>query len=133
MSITAADLNGRPSKYTRHYQPRHLLAKRIIEQIESLELRPQNIVQQMGYAPKYTIPACDRLRHVLSHPYLGLDGSYIDARFTAERFLEKLLSVVDIAYETIEDDVAHLQYQLAHHLNTASKKKTVAKINFECS
>ncbi len=132
MSITTADLNSRPSRYTRHYQPRHLLAKRIIEQIESLELRPQNIIQQMGYSSKHTIPACDRLRHVLSNQYLGLDGSYIDARFTAERFLEALLSVVDIAYETIEDDIAHLQYQLSHYLNTASKEKAIAKTSFAC-
>ena len=133
MPITAADLNSRPSRYTRHYQPRHLLAKRIIEQIESLELRPQNIIQQMGYSSKHTIPACDRLRHVLTHPYLGLDGSYIDARFTAERFLEALLLVVDITYETIEDDIALLQYQLSHHLSTASKKQVIAKTSFACS
>lgn len=100
------------SKYTRHYQPRHLLAVQIIKQIAKLELRPQHITQTMGYLPKHTIPACERLRHVLSNSYLGLDGSYRDGRFDAEEFLAKLLSVVEINHETVAEDIAHIQYQL---------------------
>lgn len=121
------------SKYTRQYQPRHPLAKQIIEQIDKLELRPQNIVKSMGYLPKHTIPACERLRHVLSNRYLGLDGSYIDGRFTAEEFLQEILLLVDIAYETVEDDISHLHYQLSNDLNTTSKKQSLVKTNFECS
>ncbi|MES1964555.1 hypothetical protein M0N77_04300 [Psychrobacter sp. AH5] len=126
--------NSRPPKYTRHYQPRHPLAKRIIEQIESLEIRPQTIVQTMGYLPKHTIPACDRLRHVLSNPYLGLDGSYQDARFGAEKFLAELLSIVDIKYETAAEDIAQIQYRLANQsTHTLSKKPSIAKIDFDYS
>lgn len=101
------------SIYTRHYQPRHPLALQIIEQIHKLELRPQKITQSMGYLPKHTLPACERLRHVLSNRYLGLDGSYIDGRFTPEEFLAKLLSVVEISYKRIEEDLLHIQYQLS--------------------
>jgi len=110
------------SIYTRHYQPRHLLALQIIQQIHKLELRPQHITQKMGYLPKHTLPACERLRHVLSNQYLGLDGSYIDGRFTAEEFLAKLLLVVEIAYETVEDDLTHIQYQLS--IDTDNRKNT---------
>ena len=66
------------SKYTRRYHPRHPLAQYAITQIETLELCAQDIVKAMGYSIKYTIPACDRLRHVLSNKHLGLDGSYMD-------------------------------------------------------
>ncbi len=53
------------SKYTRHYHPRHLLAQYAINQIATLELRPQDIIQAMGYPIKHNIPACERMRHVL--------------------------------------------------------------------
>ena len=131
---TIVSQNSRPPKYTRHYQPRHPLAKRIIDQIETLERRPQTIVQTMGYLPKHTIPACDRLRHVLSNQYLGLDGSYRDGRFSAEEFLAELLSIVGIQYETVADDIAHIHYQLANpSTGTPSKKSSIAKIDFDYS
>ena len=76
-----------PSKYTRRYHPRQSLAQYIINQIESLELRPQDIVKQMGYPLKHTIPAYDRLRHVLSNKHLGLDGSYMDKSFCSYSLL----------------------------------------------
>ena len=145
MSITPIQIlahqASHPSKYTRHYQPRHLLAKQIIEQIDKLELRPQTIIQTMGYQLKHTIPACDRLRHVLSNRYLGLDDSYIDGRFSAEEFLAKLLPVVNIAYATVEDDIAHINYQLDNQLadqvtsklDVVSKNKAIVKANFDYS
>ncbi|MGP4787589.1 hypothetical protein ACTXGJ_00505 [Psychrobacter sp. 1Y11] len=123
------------SIYTRHYQPRHLLALQIIQQIHKLELRPQHITQKMGYLPKHTLPACERLRHVLSNQYLGLDGSYIDGRFTAQEFLAKLLSVVEIAYETVEDDLAHIQYQISidadNRTNTDSLQNKCSRLKIE--
>ncbi|MGM8870646.1 hypothetical protein ACS8E3_03045 [Psychrobacter sp. 2Y5] len=123
------------SIYTRHYQPRHLLALQIIQQIHKLELRPQHITQKMGYLPKHTLPACERLRHVLSNQYLGLDGSYIDGRFTAQKFLTKLLSVVEIAYETVEDDLAHIQYQISidadNRTNTESLQNKRSRLEIE--
>jgi len=74
--------SANPSKYTRRYHPRHPLAQYAITQIDTLELCAQDIVKAMGYSIKYTIPACDRLRHVLSNKHLGLDGSYMDKCFT---------------------------------------------------
>ena len=62
-------------KYTNRYTPRHPLATYAVSQIGKLQLRAQDIVRAMGYLPKHTIPACDRLRHVLSSEILGLNGS----------------------------------------------------------
>lgn len=119
------------SKYTRHYQPRHSLAQYTIAQIDRLEQRPQDIIRAMGYPLKHTIPACDRLRHVLSNRHLGLDGSYIDAYFTADEFLEALLLVLDIHYEPFQDDIAKIRYDLAHYPNPLPTYTLRADINFD--
>ena len=119
------------SKYTRRYQPRHSLAKYIIDQIELSELRPQNIVKKMGYPLKHTIPACDRLRHVLCNRYLGLDGSYMDKYFTADEFLATLFSVLDIPYETFADDIAQIKHDLVNHPKSLCTYSLRAEIDFE--
>ena len=102
------------SKYSRCYRPRHPLAQSIITQIDKREQRPQDIVKAMGYPLKHTIPACDRLRQVLSSATLGLDGSYIDAYFTPESFLEELFAVLEMDAETFEENIAQIKYGLAH-------------------
>lgn len=132
-SHSAATQYSCSSIYTRHYQPRHLLALQIIQQIHQLKLRPQHITRMLGYPSKHTLPACERLRHVLSNPYLGLDGSYIDGRFTAQEFLAKLFFAVQIDYETVEDDLAHIQYQLSieadKRANTDSETNTDSRVD----
>ena len=102
------------SKYTRHYHPRHLLAQYAINQIATLELRSQDIVKAMGYPIKHTIPACERLRHVLSNKYLGLDGSYRDKYFTADEFLAVLFAVLDIPYTPFAEDIAQIKDAAVH-------------------
>lgn len=103
-----------PSKYTRRYCPRHPLAQYAILQIDTLELRAQDIVKAMGYPLKHTIPACERLRHVLSNKHLGLDGSYIDKCFSADEFLAKLFTVLELPYESFAEDIAQIKYEVAH-------------------
>lgn len=102
------------SKYTRCYRPQHPLAQSIITQIDKREQRPQDIVKAMGYPLKHTIPACDRLRHVLSSATLGLDSSYIDAYFTPDKFLEKLFAVLEMDAKAFEENIAQIKYGLAH-------------------
>ncbi len=102
------------SRYTRHYHPRHSLAQYTVAQIDRHKRRPQDIIKAMGYPLKHTIPACDRLRHVLSNRHLGLDSSYIDAYFTADEFLEALFLVLDIHYKPFQDDIAKIRYDLGH-------------------
>nr|WP_317199832.1 hypothetical protein [uncultured Psychrobacter sp.] len=100
------------AKYTRQYHPRHPLAQYAISQIEALELRAQHIIKAMGYPTKHTLPACERLRHVLSNKHLGLDGSYRDGYFTADAFLAKLFIVLEIPYELFAEDTAQIKYEL---------------------
>ena len=102
------------SKYTRRYHPRHLLAQYAINQIATLELGSQDIVKAMGYPLKHTMPACERLRHVLSNKYLGLDGSYVDKYFTADVFLAKLFAVLDIPYASFAEDIKQIKYDVVH-------------------
>lgn len=102
------------SKYIRRYHPRHTLAQYAVNQIDILKLCSQDIVKAMGYPLKHTIPACDRLRHVLSHRHLGLDGSYSDKYFTAEAFLEKLFAVLEIPYAPFAEDIIKIKYDVAH-------------------
>ena len=118
------------TKYTRRYHPHHPLAQHIITQIESLALRPQDIVKQMGYPLKHTIPACDRLRHVLSHKYLGLDGSYMDKYFTAEAFLTRLFDVLEMPHQPFADDIAQIQYHVAHQSAAQLRYSVRADIDF---
>ena len=118
------------SKYTCRYNPRHPLAQQVISQIDKLELRPQDIVKVMGYPIKHTIPACDRLRHVLSSEKLGLDGSYIDGCFTADQFLEKLCSVLDMNYQKFVDDIAQIKYDLAHYSHPQLQYSLQADVDF---
>ena len=119
------------SKYTRRYQPRHSLAKYIIDQIELTELRPQHIVKKMGYPLKQTIPACDRLRHVLCNRYLGLDGSYMDKYFTADEFLAKLFEVLEIPYQPFAEDIAQIQYDLTNEADVTPSYRLRAEVDFE--
>lgn len=118
------------SQYTRRYHPRHLLAQYAINQIATLELRSQDIVRAMGYPIKHTIPACDRLRHVLSHRYLGLDSSYMDKYFTADEFLVKLFAVLEIPYQPFAKDIAQIKYDLANYSNTLPKYSLRAEVDF---
>ncbi|WP_203226577.1 hypothetical protein [Psychrobacter sp. P2G3] len=118
------------SKYTRRYHPRHPLAQYAITQIDTLELRAQDIVKIMGYPLKHTIPACERLRHVLSNKHLGLDSSYIDKCFTAEEFLVKLFLILDIPYEPFVEDIAQIKYQLAHLPNYSPKYSLPSDVGF---
>ncbi|MEN2751280.1 hypothetical protein AAIR29_06495 [Psychrobacter sp. FBL11] len=121
-----------PSKYTCRYHPRHPLAQYAIIQIETLELRAQNIIKAMGYPLKHTIPACERLRHVLCHRYLGLDGSYMDKYFTADEFLAKLFMVLELPYEPFAEDIAQIKYELAHGPNSLPKYHLQAEVGFDC-
>ncbi len=114
MSIITNQDNDR-SKYTRRYNPRHPLAQQAVSQIDKLELRPQDIVKVMGYPIKHTIPACDRLRHVLSSDILGLNDTDVDNYFTANEFLRALLLVLDIRYQPFQADIAQIEYDLAHY------------------
>jgi hypothetical protein len=118
------------SRYTRRYHPRHSLAQYIINQIESLELRPQDIARRMGYPLKHTIPAYDRLRHVLSNKHLGLDGSYMDKYFTADEFLAKLFAVLEIPYQPFAEDVAQIKYDLVHYPDNLPKYSLRADVYF---
>lgn len=103
------------SKYSRRYSPRHPIAKYAVSQIEKGQLRAQDIVHTMGYSHKHTIPACDRLRHVLSSDILGLNDTDVDNYFTANEFLRALLLVLDIPYRQFQADIAQIEYDLAHY------------------
>lgn len=120
-----------PSQYTRRYHPRHLLAQYAINQIATLELRSQDIVSAMGYPLKHTIPACDRLRHVLSHRYLGLDSSYMDKYFTADEFLAKLFAVLEIPYQPFAEDIAQIKHDLVNPPKSLCTYSLRAEIDFE--
>ncbi len=120
-----------PSKYTRRYHPRHPLAQYAVNQIDTLKLCSQDIVKAMGYPLKHTIPACERLRHVLSNKHLGLDGSYIDKHFTADEFLTKLFMVLEIPYTPFSEDIAKIKYDLAHGSQSLPSYSLQAKIAFE--
>ena len=119
------------SKYTRHYHPRHLLAQYAINQIATLELRSQDIIKAMGYPIKHTMPACERLRHVLSNKYLGLDDSYIDKYFTADEFLVALFTVLEIPHTPFAEDIAQIKDDLAHYPNHLPKYSLQAEVDFE--
>ncbi len=118
------------SKYTRCYRPRHPLAQSIITQIDKREQRPQDITKAMGYPLKHTIPACDRLRHVLSSATLGLDSSYIDAYFTPDKFLEKLFAVLEMDADTFEEDIAQIKYRLLHPRQPLPSYSLQADVDF---
>lgn len=130
MSNTARHTTNQ-SKYTRRYRPRHPLAQYAITQIDTLELRAQDIIKAMGYSVKYTIPACDRLRHVLSNKHLGLDDSYVDKYFTAEEFLEKLFTVLKLPYESFAEDIAQIKDELAHCANPLPQYRLQADVDFK--
>lgn len=121
----------KPSKFTRCYHPSHPLAQYIIHQIDVLELRPQDIIKAMCYPLKHTMPACERLRHVLCHRHLGLDGSYIDKYFTADEFLAKLFAVLKLPYEPFAEDITQIKDDLAHHSNSVSRCRLQAQVGFD--
>ncbi len=118
------------SKYTRRYTPRHPLAKYAVSQIGKLELRAQDIVQTMGYSSAHAIAACDRLRHVLSSEILGLNDTAVDTHFTAHEFLRDLLLVLDIAYKPYADDIAQIEYDLAHYPYPLPRYSLRADVDF---
>lgn len=103
------------SHYTRRYRPRHVLAHYAVNQIATLELRSQDIVNAMGYPLKHTMPACERLRHVLSSQYLALDSSYIDKYFSPEAFLIKLFAVLEIPFAPFAEDIEQIKQQVARY------------------
>ncbi|MGP4953375.1 hypothetical protein ACTXGO_14495 [Psychrobacter sp. T6-1] len=119
------------AKYTRQYRSRHPLAEYAISQIETLELRAQDIIKAMGYPTKHTLPACERLRHVLSNQYLGLDGSYRDGYFTADAFLAKLFTVLEMPYELFAEDTAQIKYELNPNLHALPKYSLRDDINIQ--
>ena len=118
------------SKYIRRYHPRHPLAQYAVNQIDILKLCSKDIIQAMGYPLKHTIPASDRLRHVLSHKHLGLDGSYSDKYFTADEFLAKLFSVLDIPYEPFAEDITKIKYDVAHSCRAVPEYRLRAQVGF---
>ncbi|MDE0492156.1 hypothetical protein NK638_11665, partial [Psychrobacter sp. A3] len=101
------------SKYTRHYRPQHPLSQYIINQINTLEMRAPDIIRAMGYPLGHTIPACERLRHVLCHRHLGLDGSYMDRYFSADAFLATLFEILELPYEPFAEDISQIKAQVA--------------------
>ncbi|WP_296243274.1 MULTISPECIES: hypothetical protein [unclassified Psychrobacter] len=119
-----------PSKYTRRYLPCHPLAQYAITQIDILELRGQDIIKAMGYPLKHTIPACERLRHVLSNKRLGLDGSYVDKYFTADEFLAKLFAVLDLPYEPFAEDIAQIKDEVAQGSKPQPRYRLQADVDF---
>lgn len=119
------------SKYTRRYHPRHPLAQYIINQIDGLELRPQDIIKAMSYPLKHTMPACERLRHVLSSKYLGLDDSYIDKCFTADEFLVELFAVLKIPYAPFAEDIAQIKNDLAPEPSSLPDYRLRAEVEFD--
>ncbi len=119
------------SKYTRRYHPCHPLAQYLISQIETMQLCAPDIIKAMGYPLGHTIPACERLRHVLCNRYLGLDGSYMDKYFTADAFLAKLFIVLELPYEPFVKDIDQIKYQLAHLSNPLPKYSLRVEVDFE--
>lgn len=84
----------------------------------------------MGYPSTHTIAACDRLRHVLSSEILGLNDTAVDTHFTAHEFLRDLLFVLDIAYKPYADDIAQIEYDLAHYPYPLPRYSLRADVNF---
>ncbi|MEN6668790.1 hypothetical protein AAJP47_00265 [Psychrobacter sp. B38] len=119
------------SKYIRRYHPRHPLAQYAVNQIDALKLCSKDIIKAMGYPLKHTIPASDRLRHVLSHKHLGLDGSYSDKYFTADEFLAKLFLVLEIPYEPFAEDIIKIKYDVAHSCRAVPTYRLRAQVAFE--
>lgn len=95
-------------QYSRRYTARCPLGALAIKQISALQLRATAIIQKMGYPPQHTIAATDRLRYVLCSPVLGLDGSYIDAYYNAQDFLQALLNILQLSPQQYEDDVSSI-------------------------
>ena len=123
--------SAQPSKFTRRFQPCHPLAQYVIAQIDTLEYRAQYIVKTMGYPLKHTMPACERLRHVLSNKHLGLDGSYMDKYFSAEEFLAKLFSVLDLPYEPFAEDIAQIKDEIAQGAAPQPRYRLYADVDFK--
>ena len=123
--------SAQPSKFTRRFQPCHPLAKYVIAQIDVLELRAQDIIKAMGYPLKHTIPACERLRHVLSNKHLGLDGSYMDKYFSADQFLAKLFLVLDLPYEPFAEDIAQIKDEIAQGAVPQPRYRLYADVDFK--
>lgn len=125
--------NSEQSKYSRRYTPRHPLAKYAVSQIDKLKLRAQDIVHAIGYPATHTIAACDRLRHVLSSEILGLNDKNVDSYFTANAFLKALLLVLNIPYRAFAEDIAQIEYDLAHYPYPLPKYSLRADVDFEWS
>lgn len=122
--------NPKRLKYTHRYTPRHPLAEDAVAKIETRELQAQNIVKAMGYVPKHTIDACDRLRYILSSEILGLNDKANDKHFTANEFLRALLLVLDIPYEPYAEDITRIEYDLVNYPYPLPKYSLRADIDF---
>ena len=122
--------NSTHYKYTCRYTPCHPLAKHAVGKIGKRELRGQDIVQTMGYSQKHILSACDRLRHVLSSEILGLNDTDGDNYFTAHEFLRALLFMLDIAYKPYADDIAQIEYDLAHYPYPLPRYSLRADVDF---
>lgn len=120
------------SLFTQRLTPRHALGKLAIAQIEQLALRPQDIITAMGYQPNNAIQACDRLRHVLSSPTLGLDNSYYDSRFSSVEFLRVLFEVLKIDPLDYQPYLEQIQYELRNQKKITTDTLQ-ANRNFELS
>ncbi|MGP5493768.1 hypothetical protein ACTXMK_04835 [Psychrobacter celer] len=118
------------SKYTRHYRPQHPLAQYIVNQINTLELRAPDIIRAMGYPLGHTIPACERLRHVLCHRHLGLDNSYMDRYFSADAFLATLFEILELPYEPFAEDIAQIKAQVAQRSDSLLHYRLRAQVDF---
>lgn len=112
-------------RLTRNNPSLHPLAYLAILQIDQRQLRPQDIVQSMGYHRKNFIQACDRLRYVLSSDTLGLDGSYLDARFDAEAFLQTLFAVLQVTPDDYQSGIDDIKYRIEQQKSSSSVKKSI--------
>ncbi len=99
-------------QYAPRYTPKCPLAVLAVQQIISLQLRSTDIVKTMGYPKKHTFAATDRLRYVLCSKNLGLDGSYIDAFYSAEGFVLALFRILQITPEQYREEIESIRHTL---------------------
>ena len=118
------------SKYTRHYRPQHPLSQYIVNQINTLEMRAPDIIRAMGYPLGHTIPACERLRHVLCHCHHGLDDSYMDRYFSADAFLATLFEILELPYQAYAEDIAQIKAQMAQRSDSLPHYRLRAQVDF---
>lgn len=111
-SFSSQPVTTNAFQYTPRYKPRCALATLAVERIFDLQLRSNDITQALGYPRKHTIAAKNRLQDVLSSPVLGLDGSFLDAYYDAQGFLEALFQVLQITPEQYGNEMATIKQTL---------------------